>query len=121
MNDRHGHAAGDELLREVGRRLKGAMRGGDTVARIGGDEFVLLLSGARTRLEIDRALGRMISVARLPVELPTQEVVALSASVGVAAFPDDAIDPGQLIRFADAAMYDAKLLGKDRWSWYLRG
>jgi diguanylate cyclase (GGDEF)-like protein len=121
VNDRHGHAAGDELLREVGRRLKGAMRGGDTVARIGGDEFVLLLSGARTRLEIDRALGRMISVARLPVELPTHEVVALSASVGVAAFPDDAVDPGQLIRFADAAMYDAKVLGKDRWSWYLRG
>jgi diguanylate cyclase (GGDEF)-like protein/PAS domain S-box-containing protein len=121
VNDRHGHAAGDELLREVGRRLKGAMRGGDTVARIGGDEFVLLLSGARTRLEIDRALGRMISVARLPVELPTHQVVTLSASVGVAAFPDDAVDPAQLIRFADAAMYDAKLLGKDRWSWYLRG
>jgi diguanylate cyclase (GGDEF)-like protein len=121
VNDQYGHAAGDELLREVGRRLRGAMRGGDTVARIGGDEFVLLLSGARTRLEIDRALGRMISVARLPVELPTHEIVGLSASVGVAAFPDDATDPGQLIRFADAAMYDAKLLGKDRWSWYLRG
>ena len=121
VNDQHGHAAGDELLREVGRRLKGAMRGGDTVARIGGDEFVLLLSGARTRLEIDRALGRMVSVARLPVELPTHQLVSLSASVGVAAFPDDAVDAAQLIRHADAAMYDAKLLGKDRWSWYVRG
>jgi diguanylate cyclase (GGDEF)-like protein/PAS domain S-box-containing protein len=121
VNDQHGHAAGDEMLREVGRRLKGSMRGGDTVARIGGDEFVLLLSGARTRIEIDRALGRMISVARLPVQLPSGQVVALSASVGVAAFPDDSTDPGQLIRFADAAMYDAKVLGKDRWSWYLRG
>jgi diguanylate cyclase (GGDEF)-like protein len=121
VNDQFGHAAGDEVLREIARRLRGAMRGGDTVARIGGDEFVLLLSGAHTRAEIDRALGRMISVARLPVDLPTHQVVRLSASVGVAAFPDDAADPQQLLRLADAAMYDAKLLGKDRWSWHRSG
>jgi diguanylate cyclase (GGDEF)-like protein len=118
VNDQFGHAAGDEVLREIARRLRGAMRGGDTVARIGGDEFVLLLSGAHTRAEVDRALGRMISVARLPVELPTRQVVRLSASVGVAAFPDDAAEPQQLLRLADSAMYDAKLLGKDRWSWH---
>jgi diguanylate cyclase (GGDEF)-like protein/PAS domain S-box-containing protein len=121
VNDQFGHAAGDEVLREIARRLRGAMRGGDTVARIGGDEFVLLLSGARTRAEIDRALGRMISVARLPVDLPTHQVVRLSASVGVAAFPDDAADPQQLLRLADAAMYHAKLLGKDRCSWHRSG
>jgi diguanylate cyclase (GGDEF)-like protein len=121
VNDEHGHAAGDEVLREVARRLKGATRGGDTVARIGGDEFILLLSGARTRGEIDQALGRMISVAKLPVELPSRQVVRLSASVGVAAFPEDATEPQQLLRCADAAMYDAKQLGKDRWTWYPRG
>jgi diguanylate cyclase (GGDEF)-like protein len=121
VNDQFGHAAGDEVLREIARRLRGAMRGGDTVARIGGDEFVLLLSGAHTRAEVDRALGRMISVARLPVELPTRQVVRLSASVGVAAFPDDAAEPQQLLRIADSAMYDAKLLGKDRWAWHRTG
>ena len=121
VNDRFGHAAGDELLREVARRLKGAMRGGDTVARIGGDEFVLLLSGAGTRSEIDRALDRMISVARQPVELDSLGTVHLSASVGAAAFPGDATDPQQLLRCADAAMYLAKSLGKDRWAWYRAG
>jgi diguanylate cyclase (GGDEF)-like protein len=121
VNDRFGHAAGDELLREVARRLKGALRGGDTVARIGGDEFVLLLSGASARAEIDRALERRTSMARLPVELPSRQVVQLSASVGVAAFPDDATEPQQLLRCADAAMYIAKSLGKDRWSWYRAG
>ena len=118
VNDQFGHAAGDEVLREVARRLSGAVRGGDTVARLGGDEFILLLSGARARAEIDQALGRLMSVARKPVELASHEVVRLSASVGVAAFPDVATDPQQLLRFADAAMYDAKSLGKDRWSWH---
>jgi diguanylate cyclase (GGDEF)-like protein len=118
VNDQFGHAAGDEVLREVARRLSGAMRGGDTVARLGGDEFILLLSGARERAEVDQALGRLISVARKPVELASHEVVRLSASVGVAAFPGDATDPQLLLRFADAAMYDAKSLGKDRWSWH---
>ena len=117
VNDRFGHAAGDEVLREVARRLGGAMRGGDTVARLGGDEFILLLSGARARAEIDQALERLISVVRNPVELASHEVVRLSASLGVVAFPDDATEPQLLLRLADAAMYAAKSLGKDRWSW----
>jgi diguanylate cyclase (GGDEF)-like protein len=121
VNDKFGHAAGDEVLREVARRLSGAMRGGDTVARLGGDEFILLLSGARARSEVDQALGRLIAVAREPVELASHDVVRLSASVGVAAFPGDATDPQQLLRCADAAMYLAKSLGKDRWSWHRAG
>jgi diguanylate cyclase (GGDEF)-like protein/PAS domain S-box-containing protein len=121
VNDQFGHAAGDEVLREVARRLSGAMRGGDTVARLGGDEFILLLSGARARSEVDQALGRLIAVAREPVELASHDVVRLSASVGVAAFPGDATDPQQLLRCADAAMYLAKSLGKDRWSWHRAG
>ena len=121
VNDRFGHAAGDDVLRAMARRLVGTIRGGDTVARIGGDEFVLLLSGAGTRAEIDRALDRMISVARQPVELDSLGTVHLSASVGAAAFPGDATDPQQLLRCADAAMYLAKSLGKDRWAWYRAG
>jgi diguanylate cyclase (GGDEF)-like protein/PAS domain S-box-containing protein len=121
VNDQFGHAAGDEVLREVARRLSGAMRGGDTVARLGGDEFILLLSGARARSEVDQALGRLIAVAREPLELASHDVVRLSASVGVAAFPGDATDPQQLLRCADAAMYLAKSLGKNRWSWHRAG
>jgi len=63
----------------------------------------------------------MISMARQPVELPSRQTVQLSASVGVAAFPDDATEPQQLLRRADAAMYLAKSLGKDRWAWYRAG
>jgi len=121
VNDQFGHAVGDVVLREVARRLKGTMRGGDTLARIGGDEFILLLSGAGARPEIDRALERMVTVVRQPVEFPPHPRMHLSVSVGVAAYPEDATDPQQLLRCADAAMYLAKSLGKDRWSWYRAG
>jgi len=118
VNDAFGHAAGDEVLREVARRLRGTMRGGDTAARIGGDEFVLLLSGARNRGEVERALERLAAVVAQPYRVGDRDTVHISCSVGVAAFPDHAADPQVLLQKADAAMYAAKTRGKGSFAWH---
>ncbi len=118
VNDRHGHAAGDDLLREMARRFRGAVRGGDTVARLGGDEFILLLNGARERGEVEHGLERLLRLARQPVPLPAGALAEVSASVGVAAFPAHGTDPDVLLRRADAAMYAAKRSGKNGVSWH---
>ncbi|MGA8891648.1 MAG: GGDEF domain-containing protein, partial [Anaeromyxobacteraceae bacterium] len=118
VNDAHGHAAGDEVLREVARRLRGTMRGGDTAARIGGDEFVLLLSGARNHGEVERALERLAAVVAQPYRVGDRDTVQISASVGVAAFPEHAADPQALLRKADEAMYAAKARSKGAFAWY---
>jgi diguanylate cyclase (GGDEF)-like protein len=94
------------------------MRGGDTAARIGGDEFVLLLSGARNRGEVERALERLAAVVAQPYRVGDRDTVHISCSVGVAAFPDHAADPQVLLQKADAAMYAAKTRGKGSFAWH---
>ncbi|HEX8103258.1 MAG TPA: GGDEF domain-containing protein [Solirubrobacteraceae bacterium] len=108
VNDRHGHAAGDEVLREVARRLVGAVRERDLVSRPGGDEFVLLLvdlggpagMAERLRDRVERVLQEPIQVG--------EDRIALEAAVGLACFPADAADAAGLLRAADAAMYARK-------------
>ena len=99
INDAQGHAAGDALLRDVSRRLSGALRGGDTAARIGGDEFVVLCEDIAGEDEA-RAIA-----ARLLAELPAR------ASMGVALATDGMTDADMLVRDADAAMYAVKRAG----------
>ncbi|GAB2514829.1 hypothetical protein GCM10027188_17110 [Lysobacter humi (ex Lee et al. 2017)] len=106
INDVHGHPAGDRVLTEAARRFQAGLRQGDTVARIGGDEFMALLpgcdtAGARAVADAMRAhLRRPIVLEGVPL--------ALVASIGIAAFPADARDPESLIACADRAMYAAK-------------
>lgn len=110
VNDTLGHAVGDLLLREVGRRLRLCVRGSDTVARIGGDEFVVLLTGV-ARPEVAMAVARKIlDCMALPFQIDGH-AVQVSASVGVALFPHDGADESQLVRGADEAMYRAKRAG----------
>jgi diguanylate cyclase (GGDEF)-like protein len=116
INDRFGHAEGDELLKTVAVRLVGCMRAVDSVARLGGDEFAVLVEGVEDRLEIELLCRRMLSALRLDTTIAGHDVV-VGGSIGVALSVGDDDGPG-LLRNADMAMYRAKALGKDRFYVY---
>lgn len=113
VNDQHGHAAGDELLQVIARRLQDGVRGHDTVARQGGDEFVLLLTRLQNRQECGQILSRLLASVAEPVPLPQGATARVSASIGIAYAPDDARDAEALLKLADRAMYDVKRGGKN--------
>lgn len=109
INDTHGHGVGDELLRQVAARILARTRESDAVSRIGGDEFVVVLSDVRdaaAAAEVARDLGTAIAA---PYEIEGLGI-AVGASVGCALFPDDSTDVEQLTRAADARMYEQKKL-----------
>ena len=116
VNDQYGHDVGDYLLVDIARRMQGYLRGGDTVARIGGDEFVLLMA-LSTINEVDVALNRMLEAIAKPMRIKGQ-MVKVSASIGVTLYPRDDAEPEALLRHADQAMYQAKQLGKNRYQIY---
>ncbi len=119
INDRFGHAAGDELLVAIARRLTDSLRGGDTVARLGGDEFVLLLLDLGTVGDLEAALGRVLEVVAQPVDLITAaERVTVTASLGACPCEDCDADLDELLRHADQAMYQAKREGRNRYHLY---
>jgi diguanylate cyclase (GGDEF)-like protein/PAS domain S-box-containing protein len=113
VNDRYGHACGDQLLIGVTESLKSVLRSEDTLARLGGDEFVLLLSDIGTPEECSVILDRVLHAIRLPV-VADGITVSASASIGVSLFPQDHADADTLLRHADQAMYRAKEAGKNR-------
>ncbi len=117
VNDSLGHDAGDQLLIELAQRLSAAVRAEDTVARMGGDEFMVLLDGAGTFNEISSVVGKLLAAAQQPFQVGPHEVF-VSASIGVAIFPLDAEDGATLARNADVAMYRAKDKGKNRFEFY---
>jgi diguanylate cyclase (GGDEF)-like protein len=112
INDSRGHAAGDELLVTVGDRLRRAVRASDTVARFGGDEFVVVCEDQVAALQASLVAERITEVLREPVLVDGQEIF-LSASVGIA-LSDGTTSPDGLLRDADAAMYRAKEQGRAR-------
>ena len=113
VNDVHGHHAGDQMLIEVGRRLRACVRPSDVVARLGGDEFVVLLVGS---LDADAAAERIVESLGVPVWLDGT-MLRPSLSLGLASIGEGADDASELLRRADIAMYAAKAAGKNR---YLR-
>jgi diguanylate cyclase (GGDEF)-like protein/PAS domain S-box-containing protein len=113
VNDTHGHEAGDHLLADIGRRLGTVLRGSDLVARLGGDEFCAILTGV-----VDQAAARSIAQRMLDTIAPAIEHPNVTASIGVALFPDDATEPSILLRQADAAMYRVKSRGKNAVAFY---
>jgi diguanylate cyclase (GGDEF)-like protein/PAS domain S-box-containing protein len=116
VNDSLGHAAGDALLTEVGRRLQTCTRPEDTVARLGGDEFAVLLEDVASIDEATAATLRILSSLRAPVSIEGRQLV-VPASIGIASGAGDA-DAGVLLRNADVAMYAAKALGRNRYEVY---
>ena len=111
VNDSLGHAAGDELLRTVARRLQGCLRQTDTVARFGGDEFVVLLIG-EVETDVLRVVDRITESLRRPVELAGQ-MHYVTASIGYARCPQHGDEAGALLQRADIAMYQAKARGRN--------
>ncbi|RBY94594.1 hypothetical protein DQ244_04695 [Blastococcus sp. TBT05-19] len=110
VNDTYGHEAGDVLLRTVADRLRGCLRPSDTAARMGGDEFVILLGGPIDRLGIARVVDRIRTQLDVPVLLGEDVVATVGASIGVA-LGDEGVDADTLVRHADVAMYAAKRSG----------
>jgi putative two-component system response regulator len=114
VNDRHGHAAGDKVLRKVAEALQLHIRRTDTLVRYGGEEFVCLLphTGGQEAQEIAKAMRS--AVADLEINLSPDAALRVTMSLGVASFPDDALDGETLLQRGDAAMYQAKQLGRNR-------
>ncbi|WP_421621679.1 diguanylate cyclase domain-containing protein [Alkalilimnicola ehrlichii] len=107
VNDRHGHAFGDQVLCEMARRLERLVRGSDTVARLGGDEFVLLLQHITTARDAEAVAHKVVATASQPVVVDGIEC-RLSASVGISLYPDHGTEPDTLLRLADQSMYVVK-------------
>ena len=113
INDTMGHAAGDAILTELGRVLKGTCRENDIVARIGGDEFVMFLPGVFDRQTGKRKIGEIQESLRT-VRISTWGIRGIKASIGAALCPEDGMDYGTLYKAADEAMYQAKEQSKNR-------
>jgi diguanylate cyclase (GGDEF)-like protein len=107
INDEHGHAAGDELLREVAQRLLTVVRAHDTVARLGGDEFAVILRDVPDRAHVEAAVERIAGAFSWPFSVGGVQL-RIRASVGRAVWPYDGEELGGLLRLADASMYEAK-------------
>ncbi|WP_151639221.1 EAL domain-containing response regulator [Noviherbaspirillum aerium] len=117
VNDSLGHLKGDELLRQVATRLRGCIRKGDTLARIGGDEFVVLMPELRDRSSASVVAQKFLLVLAAPFILDGT-TLHISASIGIAVFPEDGDKIDDLIRHADMAMYKVKGEGKNGFSFY---
>ena len=111
INDTMGHEAGDACLKEVARRLRQCVRASDTVARMGGDEFTLLLPKVAAEADIRAVAQKILDAMRMPIILGGQQV-GITTSIGISMFPRDAKDGETLLKQADAAMYKVKNSGR---------
>lgn len=117
VNDDHGHAIGDEVLKQVGQRLNLVIRGMDTAARLGGDEFVVILTDIRNRENAERVAEKIIGQLSEPYEV-AGKTLSISASIGASLYPGDQKAALDLLRTADEAMYQAKRDGKRQVKFY---
>ncbi len=117
INDTMGHEAGDQVLIEIGSRLQKALRDSDCVARIGGDEFVVIMSNDTDVDKTHIVAGRIIAAVEKPLRVAGREII-LTCSVGIAQAPSEGIDVEGLVSRADMAMYHAKRTGRNRFAIY---
>jgi diguanylate cyclase (GGDEF)-like protein len=107
VNDSFGHGFGDRLLVELATRVRGGVRAGDTVARVGGDEFIVLVDGVTGTEDAAHVAAKVLDAVRAPFRLDGHEV-SIAASLGMSVYPDDGMSSDALVRSADAAMYRDK-------------
>jgi len=117
INDNFGHDGGDNLLREAADRLRGCVRREDTVGRMGGDEFTVLLAQIATPADAGLVAQKIIHRLREPYTIKG-ELMSITASIGIALLPSDSADPNDLLRFADRAMYRAKQRGRNNYQYH---
>lgn len=117
VNDTLGHAAGDALLKEVARRLRSCVRDGDMVARLGGDEYGILLKGDCTRLEAAMIARRILADMRTPITVKGRQL-HVGVSIGIAMLPEDSVQPDEVFRCSDVAMYAAKQEGRNAFRFF---
>jgi diguanylate cyclase (GGDEF)-like protein len=117
INDSLGHATGDVLLRHVAERLRGQVREGDTVSRMGGDEFVVLVENFEHIEVVSNLAERLVEQASAPYVLESKDC-HVTASIGISVFPVDGGDSQSLLKMADIAMYRAKELGRNNYQFY---
>ena len=117
INDSLGHAAGDQMLLAVAQRLSGCARKTDTVARMGGDEFVIVLTDVKDRDTVERVARTILDEVVAPINIGSHELT-ITPSIGISIFPDDGADPMSLLKNADTAMYQAKAQGRGNHQWF---
>ena len=117
INDSLGYAIGDLLIKAVAERLQVVIRRSDTLARIGGDEFVLVMMISDWHKDIDLVIKKILATVQRPFQIKGHNIY-ISIGLGVAAYPEHGDDPGVLLRQAETAMYSAKTYGKNRWEIY---
>jgi diguanylate cyclase (GGDEF)-like protein len=117
INDGHGHAAGDLLIRIIAKRIASVMRAADTLARFGGDEFAIIQAGVRTANDCAALAHRVLEVVREPIDLQGVEVF-VGISIGIAMAPENARDSDELTKIADLALYRAKHEGRNRYCFF---
>jgi diguanylate cyclase (GGDEF)-like protein/PAS domain S-box-containing protein len=120
VNDAHGHSVGDLLLKSVASRLRGCIRDTDMVARLGGDEFAIAQAGACQPTDATSLASRLIEAVGVPYELCGHEVT-IELSIGIALAPGDGMDPDQLLKNADMALYRAKSDGRGLYRFFEAG
>lgn len=117
VNDTLGHETGDKLLIEAGQRLLRIVRSGDTVGRLGGDEFIILLAGISNPSEVLPVVEKSLGQFREAFKIDDRELI-LTASIGISVFPSDGKTASELLRNADSAMYNSKEFGRNTYSYY---
>jgi len=119
INDSLGHGVGDEVLIAVAKRLRGAVRASDTVARYAGDEFTIILRHIIQRDDVMRIAEKIVRVMEVPLTLADGSELHITASIGVSFYPDDAASAERLLKHADVAMYSAKGMGRNNFQTYV--
>jgi len=117
VNDEYGHAVGDQVLQELSRRMQGTLRESDTVARMGGDEFVIILDSIRNKMDVSKITEKLLNNIYLPIQLG-EHSIQITASVGISIAEKRNLPDLDLLKNSDAAMYQAKDSGKNNFKFF---